>query len=355
MSLLRGRERAGIDAHVLFLSDGPLRAQVEAEGMPATVIDPGRFREPWRLGRAIGLTARLLRAERPDLCISWLPRVQTVLAPAAAMAGMRRKVVYFEHELTRGGVLNRLAVMLPCAGVIANSHATLEATRAMWPHRDGRVVWPGIAPPERMPSDDLAALREQLGLPNGRPVIGIVGRLVDWKGHDRLIEACARLVARGRDVSLLIVGAEAHGVDPGREDHLRGLVRRRGLEDRVVFTGHVDSAAPYIDLLDVLVSASDGEPFGLVLLEAMALGKAVVAVGRAGPTDIVEHGRTGLLVPEGTPDELADAIAALLDEPERRAACGQAGAARYAAYFGEERMLDEVREALRSLWTGQIA
>jgi glycosyltransferase involved in cell wall biosynthesis len=342
--MLRGRAEVGIDPHVLFLADGDFRAEVEAEGIPTSVIEPGRFREPWRLAGAIGRTARLINRLQPRLCISWLPRVQTVLGPAAAITGRAGHVVYFECEVPRG-LINHAAVALPCRWVVACSTSALAANQAMAPHRDGTTVWPGIDPPEHTAPARLAQMRSELGL-GERPVIGVVGRLLSWKGQDKLIEAAALLRAEGLEVDVLIVGSEAHGVEPGIEQRLRALAADLGLQDSVVFTGHVPDAAPYMELMDVFVSASDGEPFGVVLLEAMALGKPVVAVAKHGPLDIIEHGESGLLAPTNAPGDLATAIAALLNDERGRAWLATCGQNRYRAMFRRERMLADLRRTL---------
>ena len=346
-SVLRARRAVGIDPHVLLLADGPLREEIEAEGLPVTVVDPGRFRQPWRLAGAIARSAALIRRTKPDLVISWLPRVQTVLAPAALAAGRADRVVYFEHEIPRGWI-NRAAVRLPCRWVIANSAAVLAANQAMRPHRDGTTVWPGIPAPEHSPPQRLAELRAELGL-GERPVLGVVGRLVGWKGQDRLIEAVAHLRAAGRDCDLLVVGGETHGVEAGIEERLRSLADQLGVADRVRFIGHVGSAGPYIELMDVLVSASDGEPFGIVLLEAMALGVPVVAVAKHGPAEIVDDGVTGLLAPSNAPGDLAAPIAAMLEDERRGSRFAAAGLERYRSQFREERMLGDLRRTLHGL------
>lgn len=346
-SLLRNREAVGIAPHVLLFEDGPFRAELEAQGIPATVIEPGRFREPWRLAGAIAATARLIRETGPALCISWLPRVQTVLAPAAALTGNGKRVVYFEWELPRG-LVNRAAVKLPCRWVVACSSAALAANQAMAPHRDGTTVWPGIdAPPTSSPAR-LAELRTSLGL-GSRPVVGVVGRLLGWKGQDRLIEAAARLRRDGVDVDLLIVGGETHGVEAGIEERLRSLAATTGMRDRVFFTGHVEEPLPYVELMDVLVNASDGEPFGIVMLEAMALGIPVVAVAKGGPLDIVEHGSSGWLAPTGEPADLAAAVAALLSDERLRGRIASGGFERWRSHFREERMLADLRRTLHGL------
>ena len=340
-------ERMRIDPHVLLFSDGPYRAEMEAEGIPTTVVDPGRFREPWKLAAAIAKTTTLIRRLEPDLCLSWLPRVQTVLAPAATLAGRRDRIVYFERELPRDWI-NRLAVKLPCRWIVASSASILAVTQQMAPHRDGTTVRPGIRPPVTADADVLERLRSQLGL-RGRPVIGIAGRLLGWKGQDKLIEAIALLRERGYDVDLLIVGSETHGVEAGIEARLRALVTRLGLDDRVFFAGHVDPPGPYMQLMDVFVLASDAEPFGIVLVEAMALSLAVVAVNAAGPSEIVENGVSGILTPSNSPTELADAVEPLLNDASLRARLGAGAYERYSSAFRQERMLDDLSRTLHGL------
>jgi glycosyltransferase involved in cell wall biosynthesis len=349
-ALLRDHERTGLAPHLVTFADGPFIDEIRALGVPVTVIDPGRFRSPWRLIGAIRAARRLLREERPDLVVSWLPRVQTVLAPAAALAGMAGRVVYFEHERARPrDGLARAALALPCAHVIANSQASLDAVGRLWPHRRGTVVWPGVDEPERPAETELEALRARLGLPEDRPVVAIVGRLLGWKGQDRAIEAIRLLRERGRDVSLLVVGGEAHGVEAGIEARLRSQVRDGGLEDRVVFCGQVDDATPYVALADVLLSASSGEPFGMVLVEAMALGVPVVAAASGGPVEIIEHGTSGMLARTEEPGDLAEALERVLGDAATAAALGRAGQERYAELFTSARWVRETADALRAV------
>lgn len=349
VNILRHRDTAGIDPLVLMLADGPFREEIEAMGVRTELIEPGRFREPWKLAAAILRLARLLRAERPDVVISFLARVQTVLAPAAALAGMRNRIVSWEHEVTSGGLLDRLAVALPCAWVIACSRAASDANRRLWPHRDGGHLWPGIEAPRPAGAERLAALRESLDLPEGATVLGIVGRLIEWKGQGRLVEALAQLRARGHDVVLLVVGGESHGVRAGSEAELRALADRLGVADQVRFCGHVAEPLGHVELMDILVSASDGEPFGIVLLEAMALGVPVVAVAKSGPLEILADGESGVLVPASTPGDLADGIERLLDDPGLRERIAEGGRRRYEETFTADRMARELGAMLRGL------
>ena len=101
--------------------------------------------------------------------------------------------------------------------------------------------------------------------------------------------------------------------------------------------------------MDVAVNASEEEPFGIVLIEAMAAGVPVVAVARGGPRDIVESGVSGMLAPSGEPAALADAIEALLADPQRRAAIAAAGQKRCRERFNAQLMADRLASALTEI------
>ena len=157
------------------------------------------------------------------------------------------------------------------------------------------------------------------------PVVGLVGRLQPWKGQDRLLRAQALLHERGHRMHLVIIGGDSYGLSPEYAGSLPALIDELGLTGDVTLTGQVPDAGPYIQQLDILVNASDPEPFGIVLLEGMSRGVAVVAVDSGGPGEFIEHGRTGLLARSGEPGALADALEPLLVSPAQRQAIGQAG------------------------------
>jgi glycosyltransferase involved in cell wall biosynthesis len=172
-----------------------------------------------------------------------------------------------------------------------------------------------------------------LELPADVPVVGIVGRLQPWKGQDRLLQAQAMLRDRGRRMHLLIVGGDAYGLSADYAAELPRLIERLGLSQDVTMTGQVPDAGPYIERMDVLVNASDPEPFGIVLLEGMARGVAVMAVASGGPAEFVEDGSTGVLASSGSPAALAEALERLLAAPELRRSVAEAGRARFLEQF----------------------
>lgn len=186
-------------------------------------------------------------------------------------------------------------------------------------------------------------LRE-LNLRADAKVFGIFGRIVEWKGIREFVLAAATVVEADPDAHALIVGDVSDGSDAYYNDIVR-LIADRGLDDRILLTGYRADVAPWMDLMDVVVHAStEPEPFGMVLIEAMAVGKPVVATRDGGPLDIVVDGATGLLVERKDPEALAEAILRLLADPRRAAAMGRAGKARVAAHFSNAHTAAQVQD-----------
>lgn len=187
---------------------------------------------------------------------------------------------------------------------------------------------------------DTARLRADLGL-DGHRVLLFAGRLEPLKGADTLLGAVVRLCHESRfdDVVTLVVGEDSGdgAVAGGERRRLEAVVGSNGLGGRVRFLGAVDheDLADYYDLADICVMPSRTETFGLVALEAQALGTPVVASAVGGLTEIIADGQTGMLVAAGLPQAFADAIATLLDDSVLREQMGEAARERAASFTWE--------------------
>ncbi len=163
--------------------------------------------------------------------------------------------------------------------------------------------------------------------PQGRLRVGLVGRVAPWKGQDVFLAAAERLASSCPDVDFVVAGAPLFGED----EFERSLHRRAespALAGRVSFLGFCDDVWDVYRGLDVAVHASTlPEPYGNVILEAMASRTPVVAADAGGAREIVRHGRTGLLVKPGDPEALAAALEGLLRDPDERRRLGDAGRA----------------------------
>lgn len=180
-----------------------------------------------------------------------------------------------------------------------------------------------------------AALRRELGMEGGGPVVGFVGRIVRDKGIEELAAAWRVLRDEFPAARLLLVGPpEASDAVSG------GTAAALAADPRVHQPGHVDDPAPYYRMMDVLVLPSYREGFPNVLLEGGASGVPMVTTRVPGCVDAVEDGRTGALVPPGDADALAAALRAYLADPALRARHGRAARERVLAEFGRERIWD---------------
>jgi glycosyltransferase involved in cell wall biosynthesis len=186
-------------------------------------------------------------------------------------------------------------------------------------------------------------LRTEIGIPAEAPLVGIVARLVPIKRHEWFLEAAAQVVQEFPTCQFLLVG------DGERHQELRALVGQFHLDGQVHFLGwRYDLARIYADLdVAALTSANEGLPVSLI--EAMAAGRPVVSTRVGGVPDLVEDGKTGLLVPPDEPTALAEAICTLLSDPQRGQMMGQAGRARVHPSFSAARLLDDMDQLYTEL------
>ena len=201
------------------------------------------------------------------------------------------------------------------------------------------------------------SIRDELGIGRDALVVGFVARLDPWKGLDIFLEACARIADSFPDAVFLVSGDAPGGMESYR-DAMIAKAAALGLGDRVRFLGWryrmADIPALMADL-DVFCHTSIApEPFGAVIMEAMAMGCAVIASREGGPMEIVEDGVSGLLVPPRDAAGLAAAIDGLLRDPARRRQLGQAARARVEARYAREVYAAELRALLEEALAGPL-
>lgn len=316
---------------------GPFVELVRADGMTVHVLP---LRRTYQAGKALRL-ARLLRRDRADvLHTHTLVAANALGRVAARLAGVHViSHLHIENHFrpaTRP-LLRRLdnATARLCDGLIAVSEDTRRAYEDQgYPAERIEVIPNGVDLDDGGPTSDL---RDELGLPAGAPLVGEVARLCDVKGQRELIEAIASVP----EARLVLVGADLEQ-DGAFEAELRREADRHGVSERVIFAGRRADVGGLLGQLDVVALPSWTEGLPLVVLEAMARRRAIVATPVGGTPEVVTDGETGLLVQPRDPEALAAAIRRLLADPDLRSRLGEAGRRRVAGRFTAEAMCRRV-------------
>ncbi len=362
--LVEGLDRDRYRVIVVLPSDGPLvprlcDAGARVEIMPVLLKLTSRrgagFFLTFALNypRAIAALVRLIR--RDGVSIVHTNTIHNLYGVAAARIARVPHVWHFREIVWQSGVLRRVELTMARWWstriiVTSNAIAKMYGAERSWPVQLVRV--PNGVETDRFQPGDGRRVRRDLDVADGQPLVGIVCRLDAWKGVDDFLAAAAEVAAVDRDAAFVVVGGPIIGQD-AYEDALKTRARELGLGARIHFTGWRYGPSEMPDVhraLDILVLASrEPEPFGLVLLEAMATGTPVVATAQGGPLDIVEDGRTGVLVPPRDPSAMAKAIIALLHDPERAARMGQHGRERVLNHYTAKQYVDGIEAVYREL------
>lgn len=199
------------------------------------------------------------------------------------------------------------------------------------------TLLPNSCEPERFaPMARDTDLAEQWGIAEGVPVIGYIGTFAQYEGLDLLVQAAAELKDRGHDFRLMLVGSEnvSGGVEGPVVTEIRRIAAERDIEDRVLLPGRVphEDVPSYYSLMDITPFPRKSQPVTEMVspmkpLEAYSMEKAVVASNVAALAEMVQHEHTGMLFEKGDVQSLADALEALLKDPEKRQRLGKAGRA----------------------------
>ena len=298
-----------------------------------------------RAVRASRAFARLCGAVRPDV----VHTNTSVILPSAARAAARfgaARVQHVREFYGEFGVLWPAYRRLLCA----NADAIVCVSQAVAGQFGGRnvrvnVVHDGFRREDllRASEAEARAFRDRWGIGAEAPLVGIVGRIKSRrKGQDVFLRAAARLAPRLPAARFVIVGAPFQGNEADAEA-LRALSRELGLESRVTWTGELSETRAAYAAMDVVVAAAvTPEPFGNTTLEAMVQSRPVVGTAIGGTPEQIEDGVTGLLVPPGSHEALADALALLLGDPGRRDAMGRGGREKIEREFGADRMIERL-------------
>jgi len=365
LQLITSLERGGAENHLLALLTHADRqafsveaAVLSGEGELVPIFrqasisvhllkSRSRF-DPLALARLV----RLLHEGHFDILHSHLFRADIYASLAVARLGEYRPLlVSTRHNddrfflnpfvgLVHYGVSARQDLII----AISDHIARFTVSRGVRHPERVRRVYHGLEPPVTAALErEGQHIRQELGIGPGAFLVGNVGRLALQKGQRHLIAAMPLLLERVPQARAIIAG----GGD--LEDYLRALASEIGVAEQVHVLGPRKDVPALMHAIDVFVMPSIWEGFGLVLLEAMAAGRPIVASRVATIPEVVADGETGLLVPAGDPLALAEALAELAGQPEKASRFGEAGRERLRRQFSVEKMVGDTELLYREL------
>jgi len=230
--------------------------------------------------------------------------------------------------------------------LVCQSDLRQARTHRLAPEEKMTVIMNGTDFRPELGADDIARRRSELGWLPDRPVIGTVARLHRQKGVVNLLRAAPKILSACPEVRVAVVG---EGPQSGS---LRREAQRLGLDGHLLFLGERRDAASFMALFDMFVLPSLWEGLPFVLVEAAAWGKPIVATAVDGVPEILEDGKTGLLVPPGDPTALADAVIRLLRDKEEARRLGEMARTLVPPRFPLRRMIEQTQNLYLEL-TGQ--
>jgi len=312
---------AGEDVLPVIRSDPARAARLAVHGVTPVQLGFGTWLD---LATRLRLRARL-RAFRPAVVVAWMNRAAS-FTPRGPWTLVGRLGGYYDLKYYRH-----------CDHLVGNTRDLVAWIVSQgWPRERAHYLPNFVTDMDEVLPADLDL--PPGALPGAPRLLGL-GRLHRNKGFDTLLRALPHLPG-----AVLTLAGEG----PEHEALVR-LAGELGVADRVQFLGWRQDSGALLAACDIFVCSSRHEPLGNVVLEAWSAGKPVVAVAAQGPSELIRDGETGVLVPPESPEALAVAIGALLADPARRAALGEAGRAAYAAGFAEGPVLARWQGFLRQV------
>ncbi len=337
---------------ILGFGDGDLPQRLRSLGAMVVELRPARLRHPVRVASTVIRVSRIAREHRAKALVANGSHPQVIGGLAARIA--KTKSVFYVHDIFRTPLVTNhpiaiAAILGPCDLYLANSRASLSAIERLRPGNPAQLMYPGV-PQRTVGAAAIGSRRSELRASPGDVLFGVFGRLQHWKGQDIFLKAAmqvAREIPRSRFV---IVGGSVFGLEPDFRTDLGRTIERNGLSERIVMTGFRTDVAELMAACDVVCHTSRApEPFGMVIVEAMMQGRAVVATRGGGPEEIIQDGETGLLVRPEEVDDLARAMRRLALDADLRRALGEGGLQRVGSRFSSAAAAARLQAALEAV------
>lgn len=340
-TLVKSQLCQGMRAEIAVTKGGLLHQAVESESLPFSLLPQGTYlqqlkainemtHQKYDVVHAHNGRTRLLAALAVKSPIALVATQHFISTQSETYRGLKKRVANQAHRQVNQRISHFIAIS--------------EAARGAMIEREGvssskiTVVANGIEPLQKPDAMQKIELRRELGVEEGAPLLVCVARLRIEKGLHFLIDAMPAVLAAYPRTRLVIAG------DGGLQGELEAQASKLAVRTSIDFLGYRDDATRLIGCADLFVLPSPAEPFGLVLIEAMAQGVTAIATRAGGPVEIIEDGVSGQLVKPSDAPDLAMAIVNLLSNSEKREEIGRNAFQRFNERFTAERMAAAISE-----------
>lgn len=330
--------REGIESDVLPLPDGIVGIKKESNLKTALSLIPQILKFSFSFAN---------RMSKYDLIICMSQKSLVFAAIGKIISG--KKIIWFMNDLISPESFNSKLIKISAflsrhfaEKIVVNSKASYDS----WIAAGGckkitSIIYPGVdiekIDAQSNDRESIESYKKQFS-PEGKPLIGIIGRLSEWKGQKVFLKALAQIP----EANGVIVGGSLFGEEK-YEQELKELAKQLNLTDRVTFTGHSNDVAKIMNACDIIAHCSiTPEPFGLSVVEAMLCSKPVIATDAGGVKEIIENNISGQLVPMNDPDALADAIKKYIENPESMASFAK-NARKRGEYFSSKETIEKFK------------
>lgn len=333
-NLLKHIDRGRFNPMVICPSSGEFFDQLKEADISCSIIKTGslrRFNVLRFLSSVIKLSL-LIKREKISLihCDAAASR-ETFYSGIVAQI-LRIPFIWHVRVAESAGWIDKLLSAM-AKKIIVNSNAV--GRRFPWidkPYSKVIAIYNGVNLAEFSSRVNVNKIRDEFAISERDTLVGVVGQLIPWKGHMYFLESAKEVAERISSAKFMIVGDEIPK-GSGYRKKLEEFTFELGIRDKVIFTGFRKDIPDILSAFDIFVLPSLGEPFGRVIIEAMAMAKPVIATNAGGVPEIIVDGKTGILVPPEDPRAMTEAIIELLKDRDKAKKLGENGRKRVEEVF----------------------
>lgn len=323
---------------VVCTSKGTLVDELNSRNIKVIISSLGRLKSFNQIPviKTIVKLIKIIKTEQIDLIHTNDPRSNLLGGIVGRLTG--RPIVWHARNFIVQGMVDTDRIFSFLTNkIIANSVAVSKRFERLKDFKKKvEVIYNGVNLEKFNSGIDGSRIRKEFNIPDGVPIVGILSRIGPGKGHEYFINAASIVRKSIPEVKFLVVGGPILEADNNELKELIKLAEDLGLYNDIIFAGHRSDIPDIMASLDLVVLATEAEPFGRVAIEAMATSKPVVATNAGGIPEVVEDKATGILVPPKDVDAMANTIIGLINDRHRMKELGENGRKRAIEMFSIE-------------------